>query len=268
MNVHPSSATYGDQMGKGWKEGLKHKYGNNVEVHLNRKVADTTRNDIGDVDFILHSNHNLCIYNDLFPTSKLNIRPAADTKASARKSNCIVAEIKRSMDSYSKMKIDKFVQFYAGLFGKEYKFTNANGSQVFSSKRLFGSALNEAVANENTLILFVFNGQDLTKVQGEMRNSINTHLHNNDMLIHGHQVICVWCDSTELIDWKLKMESEEKDEALAEKDEALAENYKALAEKDEALAEKDEALAEKDRRIAELEKALKKRLSGNKRKRH
>ena len=40
---------------------------------------------------------------------------------------------------------------------------------MLSFQKLFGRPLNEAIANENAHILFVFNGQDLVKVQREVR---------------------------------------------------------------------------------------------------
>ncbi len=147
------------------------------------------------------------------------------------------------MDSNLNGKIDQFVRFYAGLFRGRYQFDKADGSQVSSPRKLFGPTLNKAIANPKTRILFVFNGQDLLQVQTAMRNCINSYLHNTDMLIYDHQVICVWCDSIDLISWKQTME---------------------LAEKERQLAEKDREIAEKDRKIQELRLAVQ-RLSGTKR---
>lgn len=214
MSVHPSSLTFGDEMGRGWKEGLKHKFGDKVNVKLNQKVKDTSGNDLGDVDFICRSNCELDVYTDLFPTAHLNIRPSQGTPSAARKGNCFLAEIKRSMDSHCDEKIKTFVRFYAGLFSDDFRFLKSNGTIARSSASLFGRDLMEAVKNADTRIIFLFNGKDLATVQTKIRNEIHEYLGNTNMMIHNHQVICVWCNSADLIFWEQSLKYESQKSAL------------------------------------------------------
>jgi hypothetical protein len=146
------------------------------------------------------------VYTDLFPEGKLNIRPPKNCSSAVLDSDCFVAEIKRSMESGHEAKIDKFVRFYAGIFGNTFQL----------SEKQFGKPLWDAVNNPLTKILFVFNGTDLHTVQTTMRRVINRYMHNEDMMIHNHQVVCVWCDSASLINWKLSMEYEDQDRVIKE----------------------------------------------------
>ena len=225
MSVHPSSKNFGDAMGQGWKEALEHKFDKkNVNVFLNYLVKDKSNHDIGDIDFMLTTDYELSVYEDLFPMIKLNIRPPKGTATAAPNSNCFVAEIRRSMNARCEEKIDQFVRFYSGLFDGEESFRKADGSIVKSSKKLFGGPLNEVVTNPRTQLLFVFNGQDIAHVQTVMRKKINDYLGNCDMMIHGHPVVCVWCDSAELIKWKEGMLSKEKDEIIKQLKKELKRN--------------------------------------------
>ncbi len=51
-------------MGEDWKEGLELKYGKEIKIWLNWRVHDTQGNEVGNVDLILQSNRDLCIYKD------------------------------------------------------------------------------------------------------------------------------------------------------------------------------------------------------------
>ena len=246
MSVHPSSKNFGDAMGQGWKEALEHKFDKkNVNVFLNYLVKDKSNHDIGDIDFMLTTDYELSVYEDLFPTTKLNIRPQRGTAAAALKSNCFVAEIKRSMSTGCEKKINQFVRFYSGLFGGKYEFQKADNSLVKSGNKLFGRPLNKVITNPRTQLLFVFNGEDIGHVQTVMRTKIREYLGNSDMLIHGHPVICVWCDSAELIKWKEDMLSKEKDEIIELKD--------------EIIGQKDEIIGQKDQIIKQLKEELKRK---------
>jgi hypothetical protein len=250
MSVHqPSSMQFGNAMGVGWKEALEHKF-DKVKVSLNYPVRDTKKRDISDIDFILMTDCELSLYEDIFPKTKLNIRPSIGSAAAAHNSNCFVAEIKRSMNTNCNEKVDQFVRFYSGLFGGKYTFKKADNSIVKSSKSLFGDLLNEVVANSRTQLLFVFNGEDIARVQTVMLEKINKHLKNDSMMIHGHPVICVWCDSAELIKWKEIMQSKEKDEIIEQKDEIIE-------QKDEIIEQKDEIIEQKDETIKQLKEELK-----------
>jgi hypothetical protein len=239
MSVHPSSKTFGDAMGQGWKEALEYKFDKKkLEVRLNYLVKDQNDNDIGDIDFMLTTDYELSVYEDLFPMTKLSIRPPRGTAAAAHKSDCFLAEIKRSMNVGDDKKIDQFVRFYSGIFGGEYEFQKANNSTVKSTKSLFARPLNKVVANPRTQLLFVFNGMDLAHVQTVMRRKIESYLGNNEMKIHGHPVICVWCDSAELIKWKEGMLSKEKDEIIVQKDEIIVQKDEVIKQLKEELKRK------------------------------
>lgn len=268
MSTCPSSTDFGDKMGVGWKDGLRHKFSANVRVHLNYDIEDVSGDRLGDVDAIIHSTSPLSVYHDLFPTSCLSIRPPKESLTAASSSNCYVAEIKRSMNSGFDSKIDTFVRFYGGLFSDSLEFTKRDLTTVrTTTTKLLGKPLRKAVSNPNTNILFVFNGQDLAAVQTRMRQSIRDHLGNEDMKIHGHRVICVWCDSAELIKWKDMMQKQEMDLQMQEMARQMQEQKrKQRQEKDRLM----HLVQEKDRQIQRLleEGADPGRITGEKRKRN
>jgi transcriptional/translational regulatory protein YebC/TACO1 len=175
------------------------------------------------------------------------------------------------MDSGFDSKIDTFVRFYGGLFSDSLEFTKSDLTTVSrTTTRLLGTSLRNAVSNPNTNILFVFNGQDLATVQTRMRQSIRNHLGNEDMKIHGHLVICVWCDSAELIKWKEMMQKQEMDlqmqEMARQMQEQKRKQRREMEEKDRLI----QRLQEKDRLIQRLleERADPGRITGGKRKRN
>lgn len=225
---------FNNRMINGWMEGLKHKYGDAVDVRLNwhfSKDVGRKKKNLGVVDFICRSVRNLDVYQDLFSTANFRIRPQRTSESATHnsfKSTTFVAYIKRGMKSNYKPIIESFVRFYAGLFSGTFEFKKHDGSIAKSSKESFDPFFMESVNNVDTKILFVFDGQDVVSVENVMRNTIKEYLGNSDMIIHGRQVICVWCDSDVLCTWKQSMEYEER---KAETARLQAENARLKAQK-------------------------------------
>ncbi len=222
MTLHQSSVSYGSEMGVGWKKGLEKLFGNTINVLLEQNINRPNNQLEGDIDASLISDEKLTIEN-LFPTEFIVIRPESLKKVSASK---FMAEIKRSINSNLKNKVDQFVRFYNTI-------CSLNKDQL--KRRNVPKTLKNLILDQSTVLLFVFNGQDINKVETTMRNSIKSITGGDKMIIAGHQVACVWVNSSELIKWKECME--------------LSEALKKMEQKDKELGQKDKELEQKDKEI-------------------
>jgi hypothetical protein len=232
MAVHPSSANFGKNMGIGWREGLQYKYANRIGMTLEWKVYRKNGEEAGDIDAIIDSDTALAV-SDLFPSVSLSIRPRQSERP---KKGCIyLAEIKRSLsDSNTQGKIEQFVHFYYDLLCND-------GLSSVKTKRI-PSNHRKVIFDSNATLLFVFNGEDQVKVEKTMRQEIQKATGKSEMKIAGRDVVCVWCDSAELIKWKELQLSKN--------------NYKIIKEKDKIIEEKDKEIEEKDKEIEDLRKRL------------
>lgn len=226
-----SSDKFGSAMGVGWKDALQYRFGGAIEVVTEEKIFRNNGEQAGDIDILIKSNAEAIAVTDLFPPGAALFRP----DAGEMKNRHFFAEIKRSIQQkYVVDKINAFVKFYVDLFS----------SSELRIQR--GSSTSQLINDPNTVLLFVFNGSDHNYVERLMRQAINDSLHNTDMLIYGHRVICVWCDSSKLIPWRQFLENDDKIGMLTDEVSVL---HHRLAEKDEEI---NRRLAEKDKKINDL----------------
>lgn len=101
-------------------------------------------------------------------------------------------------------------------------------------------------------LLFLFNGADLIGVESRMRYKIREITGRKTMSIHGSDVLCVWCDSSKLINWTSTIQHER----LVADSERVADEMKCLADEKKCLADEKKRMRE---RIEELEELLKER---------
>jgi len=146
------------------------------------------------------------------------------------------AEIKRSCNPrFEEGEIRQFVSFYWTLFSAPKKTLRLNATVP--------APILEAIADQKTVLLFVFNGSDSESVFTTLKRVIQEVTGAKNGKIFGHRVFTVWCSSADMIKWAEILEIES---ALKEKDAALK-------EKDDSLKEKNSEIAALKQRLAQLE---------------
>lgn len=190
-------AAFGELMGEGWKKGVLFKFRTEKvvaktswKVYKNNKTNDEG----GDIDFLFAFNDKReFLLHDILPDCNKQIRP---TKIAQRLNHesfpAVMAEIKRSLGDSDRLanKVNQFVNFYFDLLSGGFKIGARN--------------VEEIVSNERAKLLFVFNGEDSSKVEKQMRDSIRAvtgEKLGEAMSICGREVICLWIDSSDLIKW-------------------------------------------------------------------
>ena len=157
------------------------------------------KDDAGDIDAIILS-QNILSLSEILPKGHIVIRPKSFENIN---SNRFLAEIKRSLscDNNGKGKINTFVDFYFQLFKED-------GDISVSS---IGSKTRNDVNDKNSILIFLFNGEDPSKVENDMTNKTGA----KDFAICSRKVACIWCFSSKLIEWESLIKNEEKDEIIA-----------------------------------------------------
>ncbi len=218
-----SSEYYGKEMGEGWKKGLVYKYNNQISMFLDTNVVNKNdhNNLAGDIDAAIHCSRDLCIRKDLFPAGYTNIRPYNFTTSSTS----FLAEIKRttSNERAAEKNVKQFVNFYYNLL------KNKSTLRI----DLLPPVVQQIIKNVDTKLLFVFNGSDFIKIEDKMKEEIFNVTNQRQMKICGRQVICVWCNATELIKWKDMLEKAKTEKAF---EKAKKENEKAIEKMKEEIA--------------------------------
>ena len=186
-SLHESSAYYGQEMVNGWQSGLvkaKSTVVNSFEV--NQHVYRLNGDEHGDMDCVIKLNTALRIA-ELFVAGKFFVRsPHKNIR-----SKYYIAEVKRTAVREIQIKAHTFVTFYRDIFSER--------SNV-DFRRIDRDTLH-MIKDKSTVLLFVFNGVDSVQVENVMKSTINKVCGNNDMMIEGHRVACVWASSTDIIGW-------------------------------------------------------------------
>jgi len=208
-------------MGEGWRDGLELKFGaGNIEINLESSIKYTDGNDASDIDIAIKLKHPISSIADLFPTEKLQIRPLETNLASVGKT--FLGEIKRSMGEThkNKEKIVKFVDFYSGLLSPSRMVKRSNRERAKKLEIITDPFLRDIINNKQTTLLFVFNGMDSAEVVKLMRERIESKTNvkmsaRGDLFIHERKVLCIWCNSANMIKWKESLLAEKSAQMIA-----------------------------------------------------
>ena len=133
---------------------------------------------------------------------------------------------------------------------------NRNNNDLKIRDKKINNILN--ADRKDLILIFLFNGEDLRTVESKMCNTIRSIAHNDDMTIHGSKVICIWIDSTVLINWKKTMSDKDEKEERRKKDEASKKREEALKKEKEELKKEKEELKKREEASKKREEALKK----------
>jgi DNA repair exonuclease SbcCD ATPase subunit len=117
------------------------------------------------------------------------------------------------------------------------------------NKNKIPTSLDKVMSNPQTVLLFVFNGVDISKVESEMRNKIKSKTNCDDMNIFGHKVLCIWCDSSGLIMWNQSQKLEQTEQKLEQTEQKLEQT-------EQSLNETESEIIQLKKRVAELEQQL------------